>query len=286
MILTVFSCPLSPFSSPFPFNPIPFCFPQPLFHSTSFNPFTIPLLLPLPILSPNPFPFFPLTNFLQALSYYDCSYLFPYSAFFNPNLIVLPSKHFLNHPSSTSFPFYFLQLFSHFLHLLPSAHFPLYHLKLSYYSVFFNNPFPVYISPFISTSFRSFPILPLQPHSHSASFNHFPMLPPSTHLPVPYPNPLIPILTTFSPCCCQWYCPFPMPSCHFTVFLLFDLFMHTVIPFSQYFHVPIFLILTHGLFCCSSPHLPCFHPCSSIHLEKPRYWYTRLQLLPSHFSML
>ena len=203
MILTVFSCPLSPFSSPFPFNPIPFCLPQPLFHSTSFNPFTIPLLLPLPILSPNPFPFFPLTNFLQALSYYDCSYLFPYSAFFNPSLIVLPSKHFLNHPSSTSFPFYFLQLFSHFLHLLPSAHFPLYHLKLSYYSVFFNNPFPVYISPFISTSFRSFPILPLQPHSHSASFNHFPMLPPSTHLPVPYPNPLIPILTTFSPCCCQ-----------------------------------------------------------------------------------
>ena len=141
MILTVFSCPLSPFSSPFPINPIPFCLPQPLLHSTFFNPFTIPLLLPLSILPPNPFPFFPLTNFLQALSYYDCSYLFPYSAFFNPNLIVLPSKHFVNYPSSTSFPFYFLQLFSHFLHLLPSAHFPLYHLKLIYYSVFFNNPF-------------------------------------------------------------------------------------------------------------------------------------------------
>ena len=106
-------------------------------------------------------------------------------------------------PPSTHFSFCCLQALSQspFFNLFPivllSIPFPFRHLKPIYHSVLFNN------SSFISTSFRSFPILPLQPHSHSASFNHFTMLPPSTHLPVPYPNPLIPILTTFSPCCCQ-----------------------------------------------------------------------------------
>lgn len=115
-------CIICPVHSPL--IPITFCFPQPFFHFTSFNPFTIPLFLPLPIFPPNPFPFVPLTNFLQALSYYDCSFIFPYSTFFNPNHILFsitllqPLSHSTSYNFFPVFYIYFLQPISYCITLL------------------------------------------------------------------------------------------------------------------------------------------------------------------------